>query len=307
MWNLKITFFVLRVIRKFKKFLNICLFEINKQHIEREDDLKSWYFAVTGQTLDLKNPKTFNEKIQWLKLNDSTRLKTKLADKYLVRKWIKKKIGEKYLIPLLGCWKNFDDINFDKLPNKFVLKCNHGSGYNIIVTDKSKLDIAETREKINEWMAEDYSSRGFEWHYSAIPRKIIAEEYIEPALSSIELQAMCFNGKAKIILYKTIKDLEKRRGFVFYRNWQPAEFKIDVQLYDSFKTIPQKPACYQEFVQIAENLAHKFYHVRVDFIIYKDRLLFREMTFTHVNGLSKFEPDNAGYIVGDMLKLPCKN
>ena len=103
--------------------------------------LKDWYFEKTGETLNLDNPRTFNEKIQWLKLYDSTPIKTLLADKYAVRGWIKEKIGAKYLVPLLGVWDSFDDINFNTLPERFVLKCNHGSGYNIIVKDKSKLDL----------------------------------------------------------------------------------------------------------------------------------------------------------------------
>lgn len=289
--------------KKLKKFVGDKLLKLSKRY--REKRLKNWYFKITGKELNLKNPKTFNEKIQWLKLNDSTPIKTRLADKYLVRDWIKHQIGEKYLVQLFGCWKTFDDIDFNKLPDKFVLKCNHGSGYNIIITDKSKINIDEIREKINGWMSEDYALRGLEFHYSAIPRRIIAEEYIEPAVSSIELQAMCFNGEIKLILYNTIKDIEKRRGCVFYDNWEPADFIIDPNLHCSFETIPQKPDCYQEFVDIVKKLARGFYYVRVDFIICKDTLLFRELTFTHANGLSIFEPKEAVYVLGDMLKLPC--
>ena len=305
MFELKIIFLILNMKKKLKKFSKILLLKISKKY--REDCLKAWYFDITGKTLDLEHPKTLNEKIQWLKLNDSTKLKTKLADKYLVRKWIKNKIGEKYLIPLLGCWKNFDDINFDKLPNKFVLKCNHGSGYNIIVTDKSKLNIAEAREKINKWMSENYALIGFEWHYSGIPRKIIAEEYVEPSLSSIEIQALCFNGQVKLISYETIKDVKILRRCLFDKNWQPVNFKMSPNHYNSFTTIPKKPHCYQEFIDISEKLAKNFYHVRIDFIICNEKLLFREMTFTHGNGLSTYEPIDATYILGDMLKLPCKN
>ena len=112
--------------------------------------LKEWYFDATGETLNLDNPQTCNEKIQWLKLYDSTPLKSRLADKFAVRSWIKEKIGEQYLVPLLGVWDRFDDIDFDSLPQKFVLKCNHGSGYNIIVTDKSKFDLGGGKTSYND-------------------------------------------------------------------------------------------------------------------------------------------------------------
>ena len=305
MYNLGIVLFILMKIKSFNKFLKRYLLKISKKY--REKYLKRWYFNATGEVLDLKNPKTFNEKIQWLKLYDSTPIKTRLADKYLVRDWIKEKIGERYLIPLLGVWDNFDEIEFDKLPDKFVLKCNHGSGYNIIVTDKSKLNIEETRKKINKWMDEDFAYvAGLELHYSAIPRKIIAEKYIDTALSSIELQAWCFNGLVKFISYETIKDTENPKRCVLYNDWKLTNFKISPNHYRDFEYIPQVPNCYEEFIDIAKKLANKFYHVRVDFIIYNNKLLFRELTFTSGSGLSKFEPKKAAYIVGNMLKLPCE-
>lgn len=117
---------------------------------KRAAAIKDWYFEYTGETLNLDNPKTFNEKIQWLKLYDSTPLKTRLADKYAVRDWVKEKIGEQYLLPLLGVWDRFEDIDFDKLPQKFVLKCNHGSGYNIIVRDKTKTDMGGGEKRYND-------------------------------------------------------------------------------------------------------------------------------------------------------------
>ena len=119
--------------------------------------LKKWYKKRTGRELNLENPQTFNEKIQWLKLYDNSPLKTKLADKYLVRDWIKQEIGEEYLIPLLGVWNSFDEIDFDKLPEQFVLKANHGCAWNIIVKDKSKFDKAKAKKKFDKWMRRNYA------------------------------------------------------------------------------------------------------------------------------------------------------
>ena len=288
--------------------LNILLkkliFNCSNKNI-REYILCKWYKKHTKLELNLKNPQTFNDKINWLKLYDSTPIKTKLSDKYLVRDWIKEQIGEEYLIPLLGVWENAKDIDFDKLPDKFVLKCNHGSGYNIIVTDKSNLNIEQTRKKLNKWIGEDFAFKwGYELHYSNIQRKIIAEKYIEPTLSPIELQAWCFNGQVKFISYETIKDAKNPQRCILYDNWEPTNFKISPNHYSDFETIPKMPICYKEFLNIAKKLAYNFYHVRVDFIIYNDNLLFRELTFTSGSGLSQFEPKKFAYTVGDMLKLP---
>ena len=124
-----------------------------------------WYYKKTGEWLDLDNPKTWNEKMQWLKLYDNTPIKTQLADKLLVRDWIKEQIGEKYLVPLLGVYDKFDDIDFSKLPDCFIIKCNHGSGWNIIVKDKNKMDIADTKKRINQWMSQTYGKDKFEFQY----------------------------------------------------------------------------------------------------------------------------------------------
>ena len=132
----------------------------------------------TGKPLDFNNVQTFTEKLQWLKIYDATPLKSRLADKYLVRRWVAEKIGSQYLIPLLGVWNDFDDIDFDELPEQFVLKCNHGSGMNIIVRDKKSFDVQRAREKINAWLAVDYSTASLELHYTRIDRKIIAEKFM---------------------------------------------------------------------------------------------------------------------------------
>ena len=155
------------------KLYKYCTKDVTKKLLEE------WYFEKTGNMLNLDNPITFNEKIQWLKLYDSTPAKTKLADKYLVKEWVNNKLGEDICIPLLGVWDRADDIDFEKLPDKFVLKCNHGAGYNIVVKNKKHLDIKKTVQKLNSWLKENYAYKyGFEMHYASIPRKIIAEKYI---------------------------------------------------------------------------------------------------------------------------------
>ncbi len=267
-------------------------------------DIKLWYKNAKGLGLDLKNPKTYGEKQQWLKIYDSTPLKTRLADKFLVREWVREKIGDEYLIPIYGVWDNFDDIDFDKLPNRFVLKCNHGSGYNIVVTNKAKLNIEEARNKINFWMSQDYAMNAYEMHYSAIKRKIIAEKYIEPEKSSFEINSWCFNGELKFISYETARHTKDLYRCLFDINWNKLNFKLNPKIFKEFKETPKKIECFEEYKRLVSILAKDFLHVRVDFILYENKLYFREMTFTPGAGLNVFEPEEAGYMVGNMLKLP---
>lgn len=279
----------------------------NNKHPERAqlpEYLKSWYREKTGKYLDLENPKTFNEKMQWLKLYDCTPQKTLLADKYLVRDWVKEKIGEEYLVPLLGVWDNFDEIDFSKLPEQFVLKCNHGSGYNIIVTDKSTLNLNDARKKINKWMKEDFAYKaGFEMHYSGIPRKIIAEKYISPQESDTEIQAYCFDGEIKFISYESCKDSKNSYRCIFSPDWTVKDFRISPQNHEDFASTPPKPENLEEFKKLANILCKNFKFVRIDFISSKNKLMFREMTFTSGSGLSTFSPENVSLEIGNYLKI----
>lgn len=268
-----------------------------------EEAIKDWFIERTGDILNLDNPQTFNEKIQWLKLYDSTPEKTRLADKYLVRDWVKEKIGEKYLIPLLGVWDSFDDIDFDTLPEQFVLKCNHGCGYNIIVKDKSSFNKEDARKKINTWLNENYAFFALEMHYKDIPRKIIAEEYITPESSNIEIQSWCFNNELKFISYETCKEADTPYRQIFTPDWETEEFLISPHHFSKFTELPSKPKYLEELKQIVSKLCQGFKHVRIDFIVVNGQLKFREMTFTSGGGLSRFKPQETKYKLGEMIKL----
>ena len=270
--------------------------------------LKKWYHKRTGKTLDLKNPKTFSEKIQWLKLYDSTPIKTKLADKYLVRDWIKEKIGEEYLIPLLGVWKKADDINFDTLPNQFVLKCNHGCGYNIIVKDKTKLDIDEAKLKLTTWLKENFAFKnGLELHYKNIKPVIIAEEYIkEVSESAIDYKFICCNGIPELCWITNKYETIHKRGFYSLPNWekQNLEYRDRGAIFD--ENVVQKPRILDEMLSVVKTLAKDFPLVRVDLYLIKDKIYFGEMTFTSSSGGALFFPNEWNYILGENVKLPTK-
>lgn len=281
--------------------------------------LKVWFFKKTGKILNLDNPKTFNEKIQWMKLYDSTPIKTRLADKYLVRDWVKEKIGkafaqnpenqaevdaegEQYLIPLLGVWDNFDDIDFDKLPDRFVLKCNHGCAYNIIVKDKSKFDIEKARKKVDKWMKENYAYRkGLQMQYRDIPPKITAEEYIEDSNKELnDYKILCFNGKPEFIWIDQGRFGDRTEN-IYNMKWELQPFLLT---YPNSKAEVPPPQNFEKMIEIAKVLSEGFAQVRVDFYNVDGKIYFGEMTFTSCNGIDKFIPESYNTVLGDMIKLP---
>ena len=270
-----------------------------------KEELKNWYQKVTGKYLNLDNPRTFNEKIQWMKLYDSTPIKTRLADKYLVREWVKEKIGGKYLIPLLGVYNTFEEIDFDKLPNQFVIKCNHGCGYNIIVKDKSKLDLLNTKAKLDKWMNENFAFKyGYELHYRDIIPKIIIERFIEnKGLDDLyDYKFWCFNGKVKYIQFLSERNLSGLKMAFYDRNWHKQTFVYSHPL--DIKEI-KKPDNLEQMIQLAETLSEEFPHVRVDFYRLNDgTIYFGEMTFTSASGVCKWNEEKIDIDFGNMIKLP---
>lgn len=256
----------------------------------------------TGYKINLDNPKSFNEKIQWLKLNYRNPLLTKCADKYAVREYVKEKIGEEYLIPLLGVWDSPDDIDFDSLPNQFVLKVNWGSGQNIIVKDKLTLNIEEAKEKLRNWLnsKSNHYYMGLEWCYKDIPPKIIAEKYMAKMSESlIDYKIFCNYGTPKFLFLgiDRFKDLK----FNFYDlDWNLLPVKNHYEI--SEKPI-QKPNNYNKMLEIAEILSKEFPHARVDLFEIEGTIYFGEITFYHFGGTEPFEPREWDYKFGDMIDI----
>lgn len=271
-----------------------------------EKELICWYQERMKAPLDLDNPKTFNEKIQWLKLYDSTPLKTKLADKYLVREWIAEQIGEQYLIPLLGVWDNFDEIDFDQLPDQFVLKTNHGSGGNIIVPDKSEFKYAIAKQRFDNWMKQNYAFYwGFELHYMNISPKIIAEKYMAGLDGDIyDYRFFCFNGVPKYVWVDIGSGTSHHKRSIFDMNWELQEYLVN---YPALDPIPEKPENFDEMVSISTKLCKEFAFVRIDLYSLKSKTYFGEMTFTPQSGTGRWESEKHNRLYGDMLQLPPKS
>lgn len=266
-------------------------------------ELERWFKKVTGKTLDLDNPKTFNEKIQWLKLYDNIPIKTRLADKYQVRGWIREKLGEEYLIPLLGVWDRFEDIDFGKLPKSFVLKANHGSGWNIIVKDKEKFDVAAAKEKFDEWMKANYAIRvELELQYADIVPRIIAEQYIDELDGDIyDYRFFCFNGKPKYVWVDVGSGTKEHKRSIFDLEWNLQDMRVN---YPQIEPVPPVPDNFAQMLKTAEELCKGFVFVRVDLYSVKGKIYFGEMTFTPQSGKGKWYPEERNLFYGSLISLP---
>lgn len=279
-------------------------FDIIKRLIPDKVYLKLQYKHHLGRKLNLKNPQTFNEKIQWLKLYDRRPEYTTYVDKYAVREHIKKSIGEEYLIPLIGAYENVDEIDWNKLPDKFVLKCTHGSQCNIICTDKSKLDIEESKKKLNQWMIRNWYWYGREWPYKNVKPMIICEKFMvdESGFELKDYKLMCFNGEVKLSFVCLNRSTLTGLNVDFYDlDWNPMPFE---RKYPNSGTLIPKPRNYVKMLELAEKLSKAIPFVRVDFYEVNGDLYFGELTFHPGSGFEAFTPIEWDYKLGSILMLP---
>jgi hypothetical protein len=256
-----------------------------------------------GNNIDWKEPKTFNEKIQWLKLYDHNPNYIQLVDKYEAKKIVSKLIGNEYIIPTLGIWDDFDDIDFEKLPNQFVLKCTHDSGSIVIVKDKNKLDKVVTKKKINNALKKDYYIRGREWPYKNVKPRIIAEQYMtdETGTELKDYKVFNFNGEPMFIQVDYGRFTNHKRN-LYSTDWKYIEASIKYPT-DSTVSIT-KPEKLDEMLDLARRLSNGIPHVRTDFYIVDGKIYFGEMTFYHGSGFESFKPEEFGQQIGNMLILP---
>ena len=259
-----------------------------------------------GVSINLTNPQTIQDKLAWLNIYETNPLKVQCADKVLVHDYVKEVLGEDICIPILRVYDNTKQINWDELPNRFVLKCNHGSGMNIIVKDKSKLDKGAAISKLNKWMTNDFSMRnGFEAHYHDIKHKIFAEEYKENKSDGLfDYKFWCFNGEPK---FYTINDGNGHGKWMkFYdmkQNVLPYK-RTDFTGEPSIK-VPQ-PTNFEQMAEIAKKLASKFTFVRVDFYEVDGQIYLGELTFTPGAFFFKYVNPADNLKIGNLLTLPLK-
>lgn len=268
-------------------------------------ELKLMFRLKQGYALDLKNPKTFNEKIQWIKLYDHNPLMPKCCDKYAVREYVTEMGCGEILNTLYWHGTNPDDIPYDDLPDQFVIKVTHGSTFNIIVTDKSKLDKEETKKKLNKWLKAKFIPCYGEWFYGKVPPQIVVEKYLEDGHGNdlYDYKVFCFNGKAKIIRIDSERFTNHKQDF-FDCNWNRLEdghmgFPVSGRRFE-------KPECFQELLDYSAKLSAPFVHARVDFYITDNRIVFGEITFTNGAGFDRFKFRSFDEEMGNWLTLPIK-
>ena len=270
----------------------------DKEYLQRK------FRAKLGTSLNLDCPQTFNEKLQWLKIYNRKPEYTVMVDKYKVRDYIAQMLGEEYLIPLLGVWDDPEDIDFDALPNRFVLKCNHNSGSGMcICKDKSKLNIAKVKAGLRKGLKQDYYLTGREWPYKDVPRKIIAEKYMEDASGDLkDYKFYCFNGEMKFVMINSDRNTSRpTRADYFDRYFNWLDFTWG---YSHAEVHPQMPERFEEMVAIANKLAKGLPHIRVDLYECNGKIYFGELTFFDGSGFDKIEPLEWDFKIGKMLELP---
>jgi hypothetical protein len=276
----------LRLFRRYLKIKYACISTIKK-------DFKK----NLGYNLNLDNPKTFNEKLQWLKIFYKNPLTTQCADKYAVRNYVEKKIGPKYLNELFGVYNSIKEIDLGKLPDQFVLKPNHSSGRVIICKDKNKMDWDKEFKKMKKWLKENLYYFTGEWCYKNIKPKIICEKLLDENI--IDYKFMCFNGKPKC----SFVCLDRAEGMKinFYdMDWNRLPF---IRKYPNADYDIPKPLNYEKMVEVSEILSEDFPFVRVDFYEVNNRLYFGELTFFPGNGMEYFVPFYYDELLGSWLDL----
>lgn len=269
--------------------------------------LRIKYYCRMHKCLRLNHPRTYCEKIQWLKLYGRDKDTYRLVDKYLVKDIVASKIGDEYIIPTLGVWDKPEDIDFESLPDKFVLKCNHNSGLGMyICKDKSKMNIPAVLHDLALGLKEDFFLPSRDYCYKGIAHKIIAEKYMEDEKTKElrDYKFFCFNGVPKLLFIASGRSKgEHYVTFDFFdMNYKHLPFTNG---HPNAEIEPEKPQCFDEMKRLAAVLSTGYPHVRVDFYEVNGHVYFGEMTFSHWGGMTPFEPEEWDYKLGEWIKLPC--
>ena len=274
------------------------------RHLSSEEFLCRMYRIRMGRELDIHDPKTYTEKLQWLKLFDHRPEYTRMVDKHAVKDYVAKKIGAEYVIPLLGVWERAEDIDFDALPDRFVLKTTHDSGGIVVCTDKKSLDIPKARKKLERFLKRNYYDHNREWPYRDVPHRIIAEAYMEDTATKElrDYKFFTFGGVPRVLYIAQGRGRgEPTVADFFDMDFRHLPFTID---HDMAERPPERPACFEQMKRLAAILSEGTPQLRVDFYEVDGRVYFGEMTFFHCSGMAPFHPEQWDRIFGDWVELP---
>ncbi len=264
--------------------------------------LRVQYFLKLGRVLRLKHPRLFNEKLQWIKLHDRKPEYHRYADKLAVRDYVAKTAGEGCLIPLIASYDSVDQIDWNALPERFVMKCTHGSGSNIICTDKGKLDIGKAESQLRAWMARSWYDLSREWPYLGIQPRILVEQFIgdDDGQVPFDYKIMCFEGAPTYVIVDADRYSGHTRNFYDVR-WQKQD------MFNRHPNIPYdipRPGPLNEMLSIAQSLCQGLHHIRIDLYVVAGKVYFGEMTFFHGYGMEVYRPESFERHMGDLIKLP---
>ncbi len=269
--------------------------------------LKFCYRFRIGKKLNLDSPKTFNEKIQWLKINDRNPKYINMVDKFEAKSYVESIIGSEYIIPTYGVYDSFEEIDFEKLPKRFVIKCTHNSGGVVVVQDKEKIDKDKLAKKFKKMLNKNFFYVGREWPYKSIKPRIIVEENIQDVDSDEQIndyKIMCFNGNPKCSFVCSNRNSSEGLCVNFYDyNWNPLPFE---RHYPRNKNEIEKPSQYDKMIELSKKLSKGIPFVRVDFYQKGEQIYFGELTFYPGSGMEEFTPDEWDEKLGGWLNLPKK-
>ncbi|WP_136192302.1 MULTISPECIES: ATP-grasp fold amidoligase family protein [Actinomyces] len=268
-------------------------------------ELERWYRLSTGHRCNLDDPRTFTDKAQWLKLYDSTPLKGRLADKFLMREVVAQRVGPEYLVPLLGVWDSAADINFSSLPGQYVLKATHGSGWNIVVPDKRQLNPVRARRALAGWLGRRMAmTGGFELHYEFCEPRIVAEQFLQDGGEGLrDYKFVAFDGEVQFA-FTVDGRFAHRRMATLLPDWTRAPFRYNARLEEE-PDLP-RPERLEEMLAITSELSRGFALARVDFYEVAGQVYVGEITFTGSNGLPHFDPAAYDTELGSRISLPPK-
>ena len=270
-------------------------------HLSDEEYIDVNWYSIYGEHIDLNHPETFNEKIQWMKLYYNNPLYNVVADKIAAKEHVAKLIGNEHIIPTIGVWDSFDEIDFEKLPDMFVLKCTHDSGSARAISSKSSINMTDLCKFFNARLSVDYYLKGREWCYKDLPRKIMAEPLIAPGRDLKDYKIHIFDGIPKLIQVDMGRFSDHKRN-MYTPEWEYLPFSL---LYPrDEKLIEPKPDCLDEMLDIAVKLAGDVPYVRVDLYQIDGKVYFGELTFFHGSGYEPFDPPEWNEIMGSWIKLP---
>ena len=272
-----------------------------KYFIDKMNFARRQYKKALNREMNIDDPVLYNDKLQWLKFNSFDPLAVTCSDKYEVRAYVKEKIGAQYLNTLYGVYSSVAEIDWEKLPNTFVMKGAHSSGDVLICKDKSKLNIREATFELKRWLRKDYYNHTNEWVYKGLEHRIVCEEYLEDSSGQLtDYKIFCFNGEPKIIKVDFARYGDHKK-VVYDTDWN----RLDVALrFASEGVSAKRPEKLDEMLEISKTLSKDFNHVRVDLYYLKGRIIFGELTFFHGNCTSPIMPLSFEKQMGDWLKLP---